>query len=149
MSLATFHDGLKAALAADTALDNWANSHFGKSLTFVDGNTPIQSLPQDKVPALLLELGDGDNTEEVGNEYQQPETEILGAVVWQEQDRANAFSQRLALPDLLVKAVMADGTLGGKVDGAWVSSWETDKGANHPVQVLRFTVTGQFTIYRP
>lgn len=149
MSLATFHSGLKARLLADTGLSSWATTHFSKSLTAIDGNRRIKSINQTDVPALIFELGDGDNTEEVGNHYQRPTTEISVVLVWQEQVPETAFAQRLALPDLLIKAVMADGTLGGNVDGAWVSDWSPDRGANHPVQIMRFTVTGMLTVKKP
>lgn len=149
MSLQAFHSGLKTQLLADTGLSSWANTHFGTGLTAVDGNVPVKTLAKSKLPALVFELGDGDNSEDVGNRIQSPETEMLLAVIWNEQDSGGAFTQRVTLPDLMIQALMVDGTLGGAVSGAWVSGWEPDRAANHPLHVMRFTVTAQYLVKKP
>lgn len=146
MSLAAFHANLKALLLADTGLSGWATTHFAKALTAVDGNVPVEVIRDDELPALIFELGDGTSSILVGGHSQDSASDLLLALVWHEEDPAAAFAQRTALPELLVQAVMADPTLGGTVDGAWVNAWEPDRAVYHPRHVFRATVRGEFAI---
>jgi hypothetical protein len=146
MSLAAFHTNLKALLLADAGLSAWATTHFGLALTAVDGNVPVEVIRDDELPALIFELGDGTSTILVGGQRQDAATDLLLALVWHEEDPVAAFAQRTALPELLVQAVMADPTLTGVVDGAWVSSWEPDRNVYHPRHVFRATVRGELAI---
>jgi len=146
VSLASYHAQLKALLLANAGLVAWARDNFGSGLVAIDGNVEVERVRPREMPALIFELGNAELEIEVGNYSQTAQAEMLLAVVWHEDDPARAFAQRLALPDLMAKAVMSDHVLAGAVDGAWLSKWESDKGVNHPRHVVRFTISGEFTI---
>lgn len=146
MSKSDFHSGLSALLQADTALSAWSVTHFGQALSVING-VRVETIRPGELPALVLELGDASTGPEVLNHSQRVEDEIHGAIVWHEQDYDDAFTQRLTLPDILIKAVMADPGLDGKVDGAWVSRIEPDRNVNHPEHLMWFTVKGTYSVY--
>lgn len=143
MSLADFHTQLKARLAADTGLAAWASQHLRRPWTQIDGNVPVEAVRPAELPALIFELGDADvGNLTMGNRVQESTGDFLLAAVWSEQDPARAFAQRMALPPLMLQALMTDPLLGGSVAAAWVSGYQPDRGANHPTQVMRFAITG-------
>lgn len=148
MSLAGFHAGLKAQLLADVNLDAWATTHFGRSLTAIDGAVPVAKVQPHELPALVIEMGDAElEPIGVGGDVQGASPEMVMAIVWSEKSPTTAFMQRLTLPELVVGAIMADDSLGGGVDGAWLADWSPDRGANHPTQVMRFTVRADLALY--
>lgn len=146
MGLATFHAGLKAQLLADAGLIAWAATHFKKTFTAVDGNREIDKLEPHEVPAFIFELAEGDTGPEVSNYSQHVTTALQVAVAWFETDAARAFAQRAALPDLMIKAVGADPSLGNNIDGAWVERFEPVRGGRPFVHVLRFSVAGEYNV---
>lgn len=113
----------------------------GRTLTAIDGNTPVQTFPLEKLPAVAFELGDGIG-EPVGIGGHQLDTpfDFLCALIWHEQDPARAFTQRVRLPFLLARAVMGNNTLSIPGAAAWVSSFAPDRAANHPRHLFRFSV---------
>lgn len=147
MSLQAFHTALRAQLLADTGLDAWAQSHFGRGFTGLDSNRPVSLLRENESPVLIFELDDASAEIFVGGSEQEVSTALLVAAGWVETDYSAAFSQRLALPELMLQAVMADPTLGGAVGSAWVSAWSPDKAANHPKHFMAFTVSAEYDIH--
>lgn len=149
MSLAMFHAKLSAQLLADAGLKGWANEHFGKALTQIDGNVPVSRINANEYPALVIEIGDGLAEAPRGDDdRQETETELLLSVIWQEHDPEAAFAQRLDLPNLLQHAVLEDVTLAGAVDQAWLADWESDRNLIHPKHMMRATVRAQFLTER-
>lgn len=140
--------GLGVALIADAGLTAWARSHFGRDLKLVNGNRPTERLGASLLPALVVEAGAGRAEELVHGRQMEAVHELNGAIVWHTQDEDAAFVQRIALPDLIATALMADRRLGGAVEGAWLQSWEPDRGANHPTNVFRFAVAAEDFIER-
>ncbi|RCX32077.1 hypothetical protein [Thioalbus denitrificans] len=140
MSLEAFHAGLKARLLSDAGLGAWASGHFSRALTAIDGNIPINTLGDGEVPALIFELGDGEGQGTDG-ELQDWVADIHIALVWTEPGPSSAFAQRLELPGLLARAIIADPSLGGSGVVARLSAFESDRGANHPTHVMRATVS--------
>lgn len=148
MSTAGAFQGLGATLTGDAGLIAWARDNFGATLHLVNGNRPVEIIANGKLPALVLETGPGEGAELVGGQQMETTQEMNGALVWREQDEAAAFVQRLALPEILARALMTDRRLGGQVEGAWLQSWEPDRGANHPLNVFRFKVAAEDFIER-
>lgn len=147
MSLGTAHDNLVTQLQADADLTAWASTHFGKALTSILGNVPVSIVRPSEMPALVSEIGDGQNAPLGGDtDDLDAQASLPIAVIWAEQDPAAAFAQRKALPELLIRAVRADATLGGAVDDAWVSDWESDKSVNQPKHMMRATVQVRYLI---
>lgn len=149
MTVAAFHDALKTLLLADSDLVDWATTWTGGSWTAVDGNVQVAKIRPEELPALVFELGDGEATPiTVGGGRQDAVQELLVAVVWHDPDPAAAFAARAELPELLAEAIIADPTLGGAVAGAWLTDWQSDRNAVHPIHVVRGTVRGEFQIAR-
>lgn len=148
MSIDTFHANLKSQLLADAGIVNWANTHFAKVLTTVDGNVPLKNLGTEKLPAIIFEFDDGDKTDglTVGGKRQLFNTSLHVVFYWHEEDPAKAFTQRKQLPDLMAKAVMANNNLSGAVGGAWLASWKPDRGVNHPRHVWRSKVAAEINV---
>lgn len=145
MSLPALHANLKTQLQAHIPLASWSTTHFAKALTYIDGNMPVQQLRPAELPALILELGDGEyDPIVVGGKRQLVRAQILLAVVWHEKSALAAFAQRTALPELIASAVRADPTLSGAVAGSWLNEFQTDRGGNHPTHMLRFEVVAQY-----
>lgn len=146
MSLAAFHAGLKAQLTSDTALKAWAQGHFKRNLTAIDGNREIDTITAEESPALLFEIGAGDSAPEVGGYRQHVDGAMQTAVAWYEADPARALAQRVALVDLMIAAVLRNPDLSDAVDGAWVSRYEPVRGGRPFMHVMRFQVSGEFNV---
>ena len=116
--------------------------------TVLNGNQPFASLGQEKLPAWVIEIGDstaaaideggdGDGLT-IGSTQQGFSTEILVALVWHQQGRETAFTQRTGLlapmTSLLLRNVVGDST------NCWVERFDNDRQANHPLHVARFTL---------
>ena len=147
MSLDTAHTNLKALLLGDAGLTNWANTHFAKTLTAVDGNVPVKSLDTGNLPVIVFEIDDGDSAgQATGGKRQLFRFGWKLALMWHEEDRAKAFTQRKQLPELLAKAVMVNNTLSGAVGGAWLDDFDPDRGVNHPRHVFRTTIRAEMNV---
>lgn len=147
MSVAAFAAELPGVLIADAGLQAWASTHFGKAITAKTANRKLNSLDPKAMPVLVLEAGDGDAEITIGNEIQTVQAQVLGAVLWYEQDHDSIFTQRFQLVDALVKALQADATVSATAVSCWVSDYETDRGANHPMQVMRFTIQAEVEVF--
>ena len=144
MSLVNFHAGASAQIIGNSELDAWMQTKFNRSLRLINGNLPVESIDPDHLPALVCEIGDGELDIQLGGERQEVSGELAFAVVWHEDDRDQAFTQRTELLSLIVKAIGGDHTLSGNVDSAWVSSYSPDQNILHPRHVFAFAVTGLF-----
>lgn len=141
MSVKTAIEQLGAVLTADAGLIAWASAHFDKTLSTLYGNKPIAVVDPATLPLIVLELGDGENESEVlGGDIANTAASIEIAFVWQEEDTAQAFTQRNELADLLPLAIMRKATLNGAAAAAELVRWSSDRGANHPNQLFRATV---------
>lgn len=145
MSVAAFHGALKAQITADAALKAWAQGDFKRNLTAIDGNREIASIQTTEYPAVIFDLDAGENAPSViTNAAQETVTAVQVGVAWYEKDASLAFSQRVALIQLMIDAVKADGTLGGAIDAAWVQRWEPFTTSAPNVFLVRFSVRGEF-----
>lgn len=141
------NDALLNALLQDDGLLAWTGN-FGRPFTPKVANRPLKLLDPKDDPHLILELGDGSNALEVGGYAQMPQVEVLVGVLWTEDDYERAFGQATELTDLMIRAVMLDPSLGGAVEAAWVSKFESDRNANHPRHSANFTVTIEYRVTR-
>lgn len=150
MSRANAQAQLQAVLVADTDLIAWAQTHFNREWTEIKSNKPVSRIRPEEMPCRVYELGDVNDTgPEVVNHSQYVPTHFALAVGWYEDDYDKAFDQRTALEDLLIKAVMANGTLNDSVDAAWVSKVIHDKNANHPKHFVNFEVSTDYKVTNP
>ena len=141
MSLAAVADKLLAVLVADAGMSAWADAYFARPISTIKGNKPVALVAPDTLPVIVCELGDGTSeAETLGGDIDITEAQFELAMLWQEQDTEAAFAQRAELATHFIKAVMRDATLGGACAAAHIERWSSDRGANHPNQLLRATV---------
>lgn len=135
MSVRRLIDHLSKVLLADPDIQTFVRDRLGRELSLIEGTTEIGNIPLRELPALILEVDNGRSTQ-TAPRTTEAETSAIAILVWDEQQRERAFSMRVDLPDLFIRAIMrnqtlrVDGTDG--VDAAWVSDWETDRGQKHP-----------------
>lgn len=142
------HTGLIAALTGDAGLTGWAETHFGvgTTLTAIKANASMDKINVSDLPGIIMEIGDTEAEGLPGNSLHEVTHDIDFAFVWVEQDAATAWTQRLQLHDLVIKALMANASLGVPGAGAWVSRVESDQNVFHPKHVMRFTATTEFHV---
>lgn len=135
MSVRRLIDHLKKVLLSDPDIQAFVRDRVGRDLRVIEGTIEIKSIPGNELPALVLEVDNG-TASRTAPRTTEAETSAIAILVWDEQQRERAFSMRVDLPDLFIRAIMrnqtlrVDGTDG--VDAAWVSDWETDRGQKHP-----------------
>lgn len=158
-SFARFITNLGQVIKADAEVAAWVVANFGagKVLTIVNGNVPVAQMNAHEMPALVLEVGDGDLDEIVlGGDNQDVEADGLVGIVWSEVDAAKAFTHRLELPDIIARALLRNRTLnindgnGDAVAGCKLEDWVSDRGdrAHHPRHFMTFTVRGYYNVVR-
>lgn len=148
MSLGALADGLAAVLTADADLAAWAQAR-GQPWTVLLGNVPVAQVAQSQRPALVIELGDADTDPALlGAAGARVQQDFLLSLLWTEQDRGQAFEQRIALPERLLQALLRAPDLNGEAEEARLEGWSSDRGANHPTQILRAVVTCELLIRR-
>lgn len=122
----------------------------------IEGNQPLASLGKEHFPAWVIELGDIDtdsltegNPEflTIGSRYQGMAMDVPIALVWHQQQRATAFSQRTKLLKPVVQLFLRNNQPGG-CSQAYVSGAIPDRAANHPLQVWAFNLRVEFVIAR-
>lgn len=115
-----------------------------------------EQVPQHDWPAFLLEAGDSDaealsndgsEFSVIGFTQQGMAADILIGLIWHQQDRATAVSQRLGLEAAFVDLFLrnpdpGDATL------AWVRRVDRDRGALHPTQTALVTVRVEYAQQR-
>jgi|GEM_PF-3681875 len=142
------HSGLISALTGDAGITGWVTTHFGAgaALSTIKANAPVDKIDVNKLPALIMEIGDSNPEVEVQGNLQLVPHDIPFAFVWIEQTGADAWTQRLQLHDLVIKCLLANPSLGVAGAGAWVSEVQSDHNAFHPKHVMRFVVSTEFHV---
>lgn len=140
MSLDAAHTQLSSIITSDADVVAWANTHFGKALTVLNGNRELKEFRDYELPALVFEIVNGDSEPLNNSNYAETSQEIKFGFVWYEPDFTASFTQRKTLPDLIVKAVLRNKTLNSTVSEAAVNSWSFAQGVNTPeVHSARFS----------
>jgi hypothetical protein len=148
--LRLFHDGLVARLGADEELAAWATEHFGQPFTFLEGVAATE-VKESEYPAIVIDNGvlrevDRGNTVTPKTFCKvEVSPSIVAAFLWRATTTRSLFDQRFELPDLVIKAVLRDRTLGGTVKGALVSTWDW-LASKEPVAILGVRVTGTYEL---
>lgn len=156
MSARAFADGVNALLAQDTIFVAAIASLLGVPITGVlRGNVPLVNIPTGNLPCFVIEQGDGtsasisnngdDGGHVIGLGEQQFRSDLHVSLIWNEQDRERAASQRSDLPTLMAQLMLRNPMPGG-IDFGTLTEWEPDRGVNHPLQVWRCTLTGEYAI---
>ena len=149
MSLANALTQLQTVLAADTALIAWAQDNFNREWTELKANRLVVRLEPKKMPVRIYELMPAETGPEVSNYSQEVLTHIALGVGWYNDDYESAFDQLTALLPLVIQAVMANPTLNGVVDGAWVTKFTPDQSVNHPKHFATFEVAIEYKVNNP
>lgn len=158
MSAAAFHDGMTALLATDATFTAAIAALLGMPVTGVlQSNVPLANIPTGSLPCWVLEQGDGqaqslnnegaDEGLVIGHSQQQFASELHVSLVWNQNDRDTAGAQRRDLPTLLAQLMLRHPQPGG-IEFALLREWQPDAGVNHPLQVWRATLVGEYTIHR-
>ena len=151
-----FANGVIALLTGDAIFAAAIAALIGANVaTVLRGNVPISNIPVGSYPCFVVEQGDGKATPatELG-EYQTiglSETsyasDLYVSLIWIDQSRENAAATRQQLPTVFAQLFMRNPTPGG-IDGAVLMEWQPDRGVNHPTQIWRGTILGNYTIPR-
>lgn len=157
MSARAFADGVADLLANDATFTAAVAAALGQSVTTVlRANTPIEQIPSGQFPCWVIEQSegraqsiseDGDDSMTIGGYSQSFESDLALALVWKQQDREAAADARADLPALVAQLFMRNPQPGAIV-GAWLESWEPDRGALHPTQIWVANIRGQYVINR-
>jgi len=148
MNLPWFFENLAKTLTTDAKLKAWAFNHFGEAFTTIYSNRPVSQIHSSELPAFIFEMGDGDSDIEVAGINQFFETTMDFVIVWNEANQEKAFNQRAELPELVTLALMNNATLSGSCNGVWLSSYESDRSANHPRHFMQIKITAQFNVVK-
>ena len=115
-------------------------------------NVPVEQIPSQELPCLVVEQGDGQTqsiTEgssqfmDIGGYEQQFSSTLAIALVWRDQDRTRAFEARTRLPEIFARLLLRNPTPGG-VAGAWLTRWEPDRAVNHPLHIWACEIRGDY-----
>ena len=129
MSLNNAHTQLVNILTTVAAIIAWVNTNFSQALTVLNGNRELKEFRDNELPALVFELGDGEN-EPLSKTYGEVKQQIKFGFVWFEKDFDAAFNQRKTLPDIVLKAIMSKNTLNATVSDAQLTSWSFAQSAD-------------------
>lgn len=149
-----FAAGVKALLSSDATFVAAIAALLGAPVVnVVIGNIPVAEIPAGMFPCWVIEQGDGNATPTTeSHEYQtiglgetSYASELYAALVWIDPDPVNAGTTRGKLPTPMAQLFMRQPQPGG-IDGATFAGWQPDRGANHPVQVWRAVIAGNYTI---
>ena len=131
-------DALLAQILAYEDLKNWAKNHFHRDINIIYGNRLTSEIKPQLLPALVVEIGNGSlDAQDVGggsSEYWR--YELIMSLVWAESDPTKALQQRVELTSILPGAVHQDQSVSNTLDSATLIRVETDRGVNHPTQLL-------------
>lgn len=160
MTAKAFADGVATLLTSDATFASAVNALLGQTVSKVlRSNTPFAELGRvgaEHLPCWVVEQGDGvaapiANDEEafgtIGNHEQGFQSDVLIALVWKQQDREAAANVRAELPTLVARLFMRNPQPGGIV-GAWLGSWEPDRGAPHPLHHWAASINGLYSVSR-
>ncbi len=114
------------------------------------GNRRVEQIASQYPACWVVEQGDGrvspiaDETGlTIGGALQQFEGAILISLVWIEQEPAAAVTAKQALPTLVTQLLLRNPQPGG-ISGAWLDTWQSDRGGNAPVQVWGASIAGTY-----
>lgn len=158
MSAQAFDAAVVALLKADTALLALVLPLIGAtSIHVLEANKPIQSITAGSFPCWAVEQGDGqaqsisnagdDEGMTIGHAQQQFSSSLELALVWKENDPAKAKAARAQLPAAVAQLLLRNPQPGG-IAGAWLESWQPDRGGLHPLHVWRCVIRGEYSISR-
>lgn len=122
-------------------------------LTVISGNIPIANIPPGSYPCFVIEQGAGapsPTTESaeyqtIGLAMTSFASDVFASLIWIDQNPESAAAARGKLPKLFAQLFMRNPQPGG-VDWAGLTGWEPDRGVNHPTQIWRPKITGNYTI---
>jgi len=145
MSLQDFHAGLKERLLADQALNDFVVAEFGRSLSWLDGNLPIDQINESEYPVILCDVGDGDTeVATLKGDTNQVGSQLLLGVIFYHTDPAAAFSIRTQMISLMNRALLRDPKLNSRVLICRMTKFSGDRGAAHPYFLTNFTVEATY-----
>ncbi len=156
MSLQAFTDGVADLFANDATFASDISAILGSVPTVLRGNRPLAgngAIDPGQLPVIVIEQGGGqpaglaqddDEFLTIGSYAQGCASDLDCAFVWMEHDRETASRQRTQLPEPVIQLFLRNPQPGG-VNHAWISDWEPVT-ANHPIQVWRFVITGQYEV---
>ena len=160
MTAKAFADGVVALLTGEATFVAAVNALVGQTVSrTVRSNTPFAELGRlgtQDLPCWVVEQSDGAaqpiaNDEDafgtIGNHEQGFQSQVLIALVWKQQDRDAAANVRAELPTLVARLFMRNAQPGGIV-GAWLASWEPDRGALHPFHTWAASINGLYSVSR-
>jgi hypothetical protein len=152
-----FADGVAALLTGDATFTAALAGLIGAPVTNVlRSNQQLQQIQDGLIPCHIIEQGDGEPAATTnGDAYPQTiglsqrtfGSELYAVLVWIDQDRDNAARTRAKLPALYAQLFMRNPQPGG-IDTAELVGWQPDRGMNHPRQVWRAVIRGEYTVPR-
>ena len=155
MTARAFSDGVTALLTGDATFAAAIAALVGQPVAnVVDGNVPLANIPGNLLPCFVIEQGDGrrsslsNSSDEgivIGLGEQQFASDLYVTLIWHEQDRVIAANQRKDMPTLVTQLMLRNPQPGG-IDFASLTEWEPDRSVNHPLQVWRATLVGEYAI---
>lgn len=146
--------GVQALLTSEATFVAAITALLGAAVSnVVIGNVPVASIPAASIPCFVVEQGDGkpvataDSIEfqTIGLAMTSFASELYVSLVWNDQDPVHAAVTRAKLPTLFAQLFMRNPQPGG-VDFAGLAEWVPDRGVNHPLQIWRATISGNYTI---
>lgn len=142
MGLAAAIDALETLLKNDAGLATWRTTHFaGKAFTVERSNVAVSAINSNAFPCIVFELGDFESeVVAVGGSIQDNDQDVPFSILWDAQDRATAYTQRIELPELVIKAVMSNKTLDGQAVQAHINKGQSHRGVGHPKHGMTFNV---------
>lgn len=157
MSARLFRDGIAQLLISDSIFAAAVAALIGQTVTTVlTANTPVNEIPAGQWPCFVIEQGDGQATAiaqdssdflTIGNSEQHFESDLDVVLVWKQQDREAAADVRSDLSLLFAQLLLRNSQPGG-IFSAWLQSWTTDQGGQHPTHVFAALIRGQYIINR-
>jgi hypothetical protein len=155
MSARAFADGLRDLLATDLLFCAAIATLIGLPANVRRSNIPLVNLPTSALPCWVVEQGSGtaasisnnaaDEGLVIGLSQQQFTSDLHASLVWSESDRDRAADQRADLPTLMTQLLLRNPMPGG-IAFAMFAAWQPDQGVNHPLQVWRATLRGEYAI---
>ena len=149
-----FASGIAALLAGDTTFNAAITAILGAPVsTVLRGNMQISQIPAASFPCFVVEQGDGKaapttETQEfqtIGLAMTSFASDVYVSLIWMEQDPAVGAVEGARLRTPFAQVLMRQPQPGG-IDGAYLGEWQPDRGVNHPTQVWRAVISGNYTI---
>ncbi|MDR3389926.1 MAG: hypothetical protein P4L92_23055 [Rudaea sp.] len=149
-----FASGIAALLTGDATFVAAIAALLGAPVTTVlRGNIPVSQIPAGSYPCFVVEQGDGKaaptantmDSQTIGLAMSSFESDVLVSLIWTDQNPATAAITRGKLPTPFAQLLMRNPQPGG-IDGAWLGEWQPDRGVNHPTQIWRGVIAGNYTI---